>query len=126
MGGTEDEPQVYVYDAQYGLIMLDLMDGIEMWTLMENVCSFGDAAIHTVDTDSGNMYIAGTDGPAPIAVNCDGYVLWQSEIEDPDIYGPYEILLNPYDIQVNYESGKTVKLDYNTGAVIDVTDLEAY
>ena len=126
MGGTEDEPQVYVYDAQYGLIMLDLMDGLEMWSLMENVCSFGDAAVHTVDTDSGNMYIAGTDGPSPIAVNCDGYVLWQSEIDDPEIYGPYEILLNPYDIQVNYESGKTVKLDYATGAVIDVTDLEAY
>ena len=72
------------------------------------------------------MYIAGTDGPSPIAVNCDGYVLWQSEIDDPEIYGPYEILLNPYDIQVNYESGKTVKLDYATGAVIDVTDLEAY
>ena len=34
MGGTEDEPQVYVYDAQYALIMLDLMDGDEGWMLM--------------------------------------------------------------------------------------------
>ena len=126
MGGTEDEPQVYVYDAQYGLIMLDLMDGIEVWSLMENVCSFGDAAVHTVDTETGNMYIAGTDGPAPIALNCDGYVLWESEIDDPEIYVPYEILLNPYDIQVNYESGKTVRLDYATGAIIGVSDLEEY
>ena len=29
MGGTEDEPQVYVYDAQYGLIMLDLMENAD-------------------------------------------------------------------------------------------------
>ena len=126
MGGTEDEPQVDVYDAQYGLIMLDLMDGIDMWTIMENVCSFGDAAIHTVDTESGDMFIAGTDGPAPIAVNCEGYVMWKAEIDDPDVYGPYEIILNPYDIQVNYESGKTVRLDYRTGAVIGVSDLEKY
>ena len=54
MGGTEDEPQVYVYDSQYGLIMLDLMDGIEVWNLMENTCPLGDAAVYTVDTETGN------------------------------------------------------------------------
>lgn len=124
MGGTEDEPQVYVYDAQYGLIMLDLMDGVEGWSLMENVCFLGDAAVHTVDTDYGTMYIAGTDGPAPIAINNEGYVMWQSQIDDPEVYGPMEILLNPYDVQVNYESGRTVRLDYVNGQVISITPLE--
>lgn len=121
MGGTEDEPQVYVYDSQYGLVMLDLMDGLEMWTLRKDVCPLGDAAACTVDTDTGLIYIAGTDGPAPVAITSEGFIYWRSEIKDPEVYGPKEIRLNKDDITVIYESGKIVKLDYE-GGLLTISD----
>ncbi len=121
MGGTDDEPQVYVYDSQYGLMMLDLMDGLEMWTLRKDVCPLGDAAACTVDKNTGLMYIAGTDGPAPVAITSEGFIYWRAEINDPEVYGPTEIRLNDDDITVIYESGKIVKLDYD-GVLQTITD----
>ena len=121
MGGTDDEPQVYVYDAQYGLVMLDLMDGLEMWTLSRDSCPLGDAAVCAVNEYTGIMYIAGTDGPDPVAISSEGFVHWKAEINDPEVYGPTNITLNPNDITVTYESGKIVKLEYN-GDVISISD----
>ena len=122
MGGTEDEPQVYVYDAQYGLIMIDLMDGVESWTLRKNECSLGDASVCVIGENTGIMYIAGTDGPDPIAISSEGTVLWRADIDDPEVYGPAEIRLNSNAIEVIYESGKMVTLEYN-GDLISITDI---
>ena len=121
MGGTEDEPQVYVYDAEYGLTMLDLMDGVEAWTLTKSNCPLGDAAVCTIGENTGILYIAGTDGPDPVAISSEGNILWRSEIDDPEVYGPKEIVLNPNDITVYYDSGKIVTLEYN-GEVISISD----
>lgn len=121
MGGTEDEPQVMVYDAQYGLIMLDLLDGTEGWVLPVTSCPLGDAAVYTVGENTGILYIAGSDGPNPVAISSDGNVLWQSQIDDPEVYGPTEIRLDSYRIEVQYESGKTVYLGYD-GKLMSVND----
>lgn len=122
MGGTEDEPQVYVYDSQYGLVMLELMDGLEMWTLTKDICPLGDAAVYAVNENTGTMYIAGTDGPAPVAISSEGIVYWRAEISDPEVHGPTEIKLNEKDISVVYDSGKTVKLDYD-GELLTISDI---
>lgn len=121
MGGTEDEPQVYVYDAEYGLIMLDLMDGTEGWTLSKSTCSLGDAAVYTVGANTGILYVTGSNGPDPIAISAEGSVLWRSQIDDPDVYGPISIQLNPYDIEIHYQSGQVVKMEYD-GEVISILD----
>ena len=121
MGGTEDEPQVYVYDEEYGLSMLDLMDGTEVWTIQKGSCSFGDAAVYTVGANTGILYIAGSDGPDPIAISSEGNILWRSEIDDPEVYGPTGIILHPNEIEVTYQSGKSVLLEYN-GELISVSD----
>ena len=123
MGGTEDEPQVFVYDEEYGLSMLDLMDGVELWTILKGNTSFGDAAVYTVGTNTGILYIAGSEGPDPVAVSAEGNVLWRSVIDDPEVYGPKEIILHPNEIEVTYESGKSVLLEYN-GELISVSDTE--
>ena len=122
IGGTEDEPQVYVYDAEYGLIMLDLIDGSEQWELSKDTCALGDCAVVTSGANTGILYAAGTDGPDPVAISAEGNVLWRSMIDDPEIYGPTEIILNPNDIEVHYECGKAVKLEYN-GELISISDL---
>ena len=122
MGGSEDEPMVYVYDAEYGLTMLDLMDGTEVWTITKRDCSFGDAAVTVSGEDTGILYIAGTDGPDPIAVSPEGTILWRSDTGDPEVYEPTKIMLNANDIEVTYDSGKIVRLMYN-GDLISISDL---
>ena len=122
IGGTEDEPQVYVYDAEYGLIMLDLIDGKEQWELSKDACPLGDCAVVTAGANTGILYVAGSDGPDPVAISAEGNVLWRSVIDDPEIYGPTEIILNPNDIEIHYECGKAVKLEYN-GELISISDL---
>lgn len=122
MGGTEDEPTVYVYDEGYGLSMLDLMDGTEVWTILREDCTFGDAAVTAIGEDNGTLYVAGTDGPHPIAVSAEGTILWRSEVDDPEVYEPTKIILNANDIEVIYDSGKIVVLEYN-GDLVSVSDL---
>ena len=122
IGGTEDEPQIYVYDAEYGLVMLDLIDGSEQWELTREDCSLGDCSVVTSGAGTGILYVAGSDGPDPVAISAEGNVLWRSEIDDPEIYGPTEIILNPGDIEILYECGKAVKLEYN-GELISISDL---
>ena len=122
LGGTEDEPMVFVYDEDYGLTMLELMDGTEVWTIRKGECSFGDAAVIAVSEDTGILYIAGTTGPDPIAVSPEGTILWRAEIDDPEIYEPAGIVLNANNIAVSYRSGKTVMLEYN-GDLISISDI---
>jgi len=122
MGGTEDEPMVYVYDEEYGLSMLDLLEGTEVWTVLKGNCYLGDAAVYTIGEESGILYVAGSDGPDPVAISSEGHIMWRSEIDDPEAYGPKEINLNQTDIEVVYDSGKTVSLEY-TGEVISISDL---
>lgn len=121
MGGTEDDPYVFVYDAEYGLTMLDLMDGMEVWTLPKTVCPLGDASVYAIGENTGILYVTGSDGPDPVAISSEGNVLWRSEIDDPEVYGPKEIKLEQYQIEILYESGKTVKLEYN-GQLIGIED----
>ena len=121
IGGTEDEPQVYVYDAEYGLIMLDLMDGIEVWTLTKGNCQLGDAVAVASDRNTGILYIAGSEGPDPVAISSEGEILWRSETGSAGLHGPKEISLNPNGIEVFYENGKKVTIDYN-GKVTDISD----
>lgn len=122
LGGTEDEPMVLVYDEAYGLIMLELMDGSEVWTIRSGECSFGDASVISIGEDTGILYIAGSDGPDPIAVSPEGTILWRAEIDDPEIYEPTRIALNANNIEVTYNSGKIVTLEYN-GDLISVSDI---
>ena len=119
MGGSEDEPAVYVYDEGYGLTMLDLIDGTEVWTITRDECTFGNAAVTAAGTESGILYIAGTNGPDPMAIDTEGNILWRLNIGDPEVYKPTKITLNDSDIKVTYGSGQTVTLDYD-GTVTSV------
>ena len=126
IGGTPDDPMVMLYDGGYGLTMIDLLSGKDKWTVSVANCPMGNAAAVAVD-DNGVIYIAGTDGPDPVAITLDGHVLWQSDIEDPDIYDPYEMEIKNNLILVKYKSGKEngyklVTLD-NTGEVVETKDI---
>ena len=105
IGGTEDDPMVMLYDGGYGLTMLDLLSGSEKWTLNIGNCRLGDAAAVAVDDDSGMMYIAGSDGPDPVAITQEGRVLWQSSTGDPEITEPFEITARSNCIEVKYRCG---------------------
>ena len=117
IGGVEDDWQVMVFNGAYGLSLLDLLSGKERWSVTTGNCPMGNAAAVAVD-DNGTVYIAGTDGPDPVAISLDGRVLWQSAVNNPDVYSPYEIQVQNGNVLVKYECGltdgyKLVTLDSN-------------
>lgn len=124
IGGVEDDWVVMVYDGAYGLSKLDLLSGKEKWSLTTGTCPMGNAAAITVDKE-GTIYIAGTDGPDPVAVLIDGQVLWKSDVGDPTVYGPYEIEVQNGSVMVKYDSGmedgyKLVTFSAATGELISI------
>ena len=123
IGGVTDDWQIMVYNGAYGLSLLDLLSGRERWCVTTANCPMGNAAATAVD-NNGNIYIAGTDGPDPVAISMDGKVLWKSAINDPDVYDPYEITVENDSVLVKYKSGltdgfKLVTLN-NLGQVVSV------
>lgn len=106
IGGLADDWQVILFDGGYGLTMLDLISGKEKWTVSVGNCPMGNAAAFTVDKN-GTMYLAGTNGPDPVAISLDGRVLWQAEVSNEDVYDPYEISVENSNILVKYHSGMT-------------------
>jgi len=109
IGGTEDDPMVMLYDGGYGLTMFDLLSGAERWTITKGSCDLGDAAVVAAD-DEGTMYIAGTDGPDPVAVTREGKVLWRAETDYEEVQHPYDIALKQDSIEVKY--GDPEKMHY--------------
>ena len=103
IGGTEEDPMVMLYDGGYGLTMMDLLSGSEKWTLNTGTVNLGDAAAVAVNDENGIMYIAGTDGPDPVAITQEGRILWQSRPNDPELTEPCEIILKNDRILVRYK-----------------------
>lgn len=123
IGGVEDDYQVMLFDGGYGLSMLDLLNGREKWCVTVMNCPMGNGAVYTVD-EYGTTYIAGTDGPDPVAISINGNVMWQSNVNNPGVFNPFEITVEGNTIQVKYESGiadgyKLVTMDRN-GEVLSI------
>ena len=118
IGGTEEDPMVMLYDGGYGLTMMDLLSGSEKWTLNTGTLNLGDAAAVAVNDENGIMYIAGTDGPDPVAITQEGRILWQSRPNDPELTEPCEIILKNDRILVRYKCGRA---DGYQTAMFDLT-----
>ncbi len=118
IGGTEEDPMVVLYDGGYGLTMMDLLSGSEKWTINAGTLNLGDAAAVAVNDENGIMYIAGTDGPDPVAITQEGRILWQSRPNDPELTEPCEIILKNDRILVRYKCGRA---DGYQTAMFDLT-----
>ncbi len=104
MGGTIDSPCVLIYNGRIGLTCVDLMTGEEQWFLSTDQVSLGASVCNAV-ADDGTIYIAGFDGPDPVAIAVDGSILWAVQIEDEEIFHPIEIRLTDGAIETAYECG---------------------
>lgn len=127
IGGMEDDPQVMVYDGGYGLTMIDLLNGRDKWSLTVANCPLGDAAFTAVD-ENGTMYIAGTEGPYPVAISEDGHVLWKADAGEESLFDPYSMKLKKRQIEMIYISGKSngyklMTLDCSTGEILEIKDV---
>ena len=118
IGGTEEDPMVMLYDGGYGLTMMDLLSGSDKWTINTGTLNLGDAAAVAVNDENGIMYIAGTDGPDPVAITQEGRILWQSRPNDPELTEPCEIILKNDRILVRYKCGRA---DGYQTAMFDLT-----
>ena len=116
IGGTVQDPKIMVQNSDRGLTMLSLWDGTEIWTLSKDVFNLGSGNCAAV-SDDGIIYIAGFDGPTPVAISPEGSVLWQSVIDDPDVFWPYEIEPRRDEIAVRYGSAE---MENGEGAFYEV------
>ena len=103
LAGTAWDRLAMVYNSWIGLTALDAETGEIRWTLEKERVRLGASITHAVD-DFGVMYVCGYYGPDPVAIGADGSVLWQSSVEDADVFWPYEIRVVEGGIIVCYDS----------------------
>ena len=98
---------------------VDFYDGEFIWQLSE---SLGGSICHTVAED-GTIYIAGFEGPDPVAISVDGELLWRSFVDNDDIYWSYLLEITEDGILCSYDSGDDTQyyavLIGNDGSVLD-------
>ena len=103
LAGTAWDRLAMVYNSWIGLTALDAETGEIRWTLEKERVSLGASITHAVD-DFGVMYVCGYYGPDPVAIGADGSVLWTSDVEDTNVFWPYEIRVVEGGIIVCYDS----------------------
>ena len=75
LGGPAQNPMILVYNTQKGLTALEPFDGREVWTLPDAALG---ASITWATSGQGILYIGGYYGPDPVAIDCNGNVLWEA------------------------------------------------
>ena len=112
IGGTKDDPCVYIYNERTGLNRIDMIDGPADWTLSRDQVYLGDLAAYVSGEDTGILYAAGSYGPDPVAISNEGNILWHSDIGLEGETIQYMELTDNC-IEVRYESGSMEHLEYN-------------
>lgn len=112
IGGTKDEPCVYIYNERTGLNRIGMINGSVDWTVTRDQVYLGDLAAYVSGDNTGILYAAGSYGPDPVAISNEGYILWRSDIglEDETIQS---IELADNWVEVRYESGSMEYVEYN-------------
>ncbi|MBO2515677.1 MAG: hypothetical protein CW338_00175 [Clostridiales bacterium] len=105
-GGTKETPYLMIHNAEKGLQAIDIATGEVVWSLPTSTISLGASICWAVDPD-GTMYIAGHNGPHPVAVSVRGGVMWAADPRTDVVYGAYRITLSDAGIICDYESSDT-------------------
>ena len=98
IGGTAQDPMVMVYNAQKGLYALDVANGKERWSLVDE--NLGAGISWAVDQE-GNIYIGGYYGPDPVCINMNGNVKWRSDSDG--CYWLYKIEITGGELVCSYD-----------------------
>ena len=105
-----------VYNAEQGLVSLNLYTGGRNWELSNELIDLGGSISHAVDS-SGVMYIGGYYGPDPVAIAPNGYILWQASAGKREIYWLSGIEITRNGIAASYDhmnrSGDAGRVHFN-------------
>lgn len=129
IGGTQDMPIVYLYNAVEGLYAVEPASGEVQWKLPRSQAELGASVSHAV-ADDGTLYMGGYYGPDPVAIDIDGNVLWQSDVGDDTITWLYAMELTADALVCQYGSMRgddagQVTYSLEDGSVLEATqDLE--
>ena len=103
LSGTQDEPYVGIHNVSIGLLAVSPRDGESLFSLPASEVPLGCIACCATGAD-GTLYTAGADGPGPLAISAEGKLLWTGDLDDPDIYWPYDMQVRGDGLLVHYDS----------------------
>lgn len=103
IGGTEDEPELVIFSAADSMLAY----GIGKWTdiLWEADTSNIGGCLQYAKDGEGRLYLTGYYDNALNCFSRNGDLLWRTEVDDPDLYWPYEITVDDSAVTVTFESG---------------------
>lgn len=120
IAGTMFRPAVVLFSVEVGLIALDMYTGEVLWVVSPQTVDLGGGICWDVDS-SGTIYVGGYYGPDPVAIDCNGRVLWQSK-PGVEAYWMYEIavtgegVIATYDCLIEHEKQGRICYDAVTGS----------
>ena len=79
-------------------------------------------SIVTLTMQAADNFAGGVIKMENITISAEGNILWQSDVDDPELGVPTSIVLKPMDIEVTYDTDQVLNLEYN-GEVIGITDM---
>lgn len=119
LAGWEQDPRVCIFNAEYGMTMIDLLSGDILWEISYEDLMAGGSLAYAVG-DDGTIYCAGYYDYGPMAISADGEILWRNDPGNPDICWIHTIQIEDGNVVVDYVTGNEegndiVAFDMNTG-----------
>lgn len=119
IAGTAQNPQVIIFNAEAGMLMVDMFFGDILWEISsEHLQVGGSICLHV--TEDGTIYCSGYYDDGPTAISADGNIIWRAQKSNPDIYWACGIEAESDLVLVDYATGNdegsdVVAFDINDG-----------
>lgn len=113
--GTAQDPKVILFNAEVGMMQVDLLTGECMWELDREELMVGGGLCFDV-TEDGTIYCGGYYDAGPMAISPTGEILWKAAPSEPEIYRMYAMEVENDCLVVEYEADegdKVVGFDLN-------------
>lgn len=83
--GTAQDPKVILFNAEVGMMQVDILTGECMWELDREELMVGGGLCFDV-TEDGTIYCGGYYDAGPTAISAAGEILWKATPSEPEIY----------------------------------------
>lgn len=105
IAGTQDDPEVVFFCAGRGFVAYDVDAWHDVqWEWREGDALTISAGLSAAVDVEGTIYVTGYFSDTLVAISADGEFLWKASHADPNIYWPYDIVIEKDHVDVWYET----------------------